>query len=115
MALKYIPAATLHLLTAESDQLAISTLIERQSLIPRLMECFIRATFSDNGYPTTYATELMDLATLTPLQQCVLHECELRVLLGPCSRHTLTAQQGSIIGTLLQHYTYDQHPIRRAR
>ncbi|SAL96545.1 hypothetical protein [Absidia glauca] len=115
MALKYIPAATLHVLTAESDQLAISTLIERQPLIPRLMECFIRATFSDDGHPTTYATELMDLATLTPTQQCVLHECELRVLLGPCSRHTLTTQQVSIISTLLQHYTYDQHPIRRTR
>ncbi|CAO3592351.1 unnamed protein product [Absidia cylindrospora] len=114
LALNHLPTTTIDLFTTGSDQMTISKMIQQQPLVPKLIDRFLRSSFSNNEQ-SVFSTELMDLSTLTPIQKCVLHECELKVLFGLSPRLDLTKSQSWLIGSLLHHYTPDRYPIRRGR
>ncbi|ORZ20232.1 hypothetical protein BCR42DRAFT_322246, partial [Absidia repens] len=114
LALNHLPATTIDMFTTGSDQMTISKMIQRQPLVPNLIARFLRSAFSNNEQ-NVFSTELMDLSTLTPIQKCVLHECELKVLLRLSPRLDLTKSQSWLIDSLLHHYTPVRYPIRRGR
>lgn len=114
MSLRRLPPATIEQFATGADHMPVSKMAEQQPFVPKLMDRFIRSSFYDHEQKTL-ATEVMDLSLLTPIQKCVLYECELKVLLVLSLRLNVTKEQNVLVGSLLHHYTAEQFPIRRAR
>ncbi|KAI8093675.1 uncharacterized protein BX664DRAFT_259957 [Halteromyces radiatus] len=114
MALKRVPATTVDTFTTGSERMSISRMIEQQPLVPKLMDRFLRSSIGEHEQ-RPLATELLDTSLITPIQQCVLYECELQILFKLSSRQNLMKQQNWFISSLLQHYTTEHYPIRRTR
>ncbi|KAG2223166.1 hypothetical protein INT45_011512, partial [Circinella minor] len=116
LSLKRLPSSSIENFVKEANSLAIYTLMEKQPIIPKLIERYLRATITgESDLEISFASEIMDLHQLDSAQKCVVYECELRAMYMlsasfDCSRH-----QSAIINTLLRHYTAETYPIRRAR
>ncbi|GAA5799445.1 hypothetical protein HPULCUR_004860 [Helicostylum pulchrum] len=115
-ALKRVPVSAIEKFASRADSVAVSTIIETDPLVPKLIDRFLRASIIDPDQSDIhFASEFMDLSTLTPVQQCAIYECELKVWTFLSLKLNVTKFQSSIIEKLLEVYTIDQYPIRRAR
>ncbi|CAO3592950.1 unnamed protein product [Absidia cylindrospora] len=114
MALRRLPSSTIDVFATGAERMTISRLIEQQPFVPKLIDRYLRSSFNDHEQKS-FSTEFMDLSAITPIQKCVLYECELKVLLILSSRLNLTKQQNWLINSLLHHYSATQYPIRRTR
>lgn len=116
LSLKRLPSSSIENFVKEANSLAIYTLMEKQPVIPKLIERYLRAAITDESdLEISFASEIMDLHQLDSAQKSIIYECELRAMYMlsasfDCSRH-----QSAIIHTLLRHYTAETYPIRRAR
>ncbi|KAI8083493.1 hypothetical protein BDF21DRAFT_337172 [Thamnidium elegans] len=115
-ALKRVPVSAIEKFASRADSVAVSTIIETDPLVPKLIDRFLRASIIDPDQSDIhFASEFMDLTTLSPVQQCAIYECELKVWTFLSLKLNVTKFQTSIIEKLLEVYTPDQYPIRRAR
>ncbi|KAI8150319.1 peptidase family C50-domain-containing protein [Fennellomyces sp. T-0311] len=116
LALKRLPCSSIEAFVKEADSVAIYTLMTRHPLIPRLVERFLRATITDeNDIELLFASNIMDLSQVEPSKKTIIYECELRAMYMLSTTMDCTRHQGTIIHTLLKHYTPELFPIRRAR
>jgi hypothetical protein len=116
LALKRIPVSAIEKFTRHSESVAVSTMIEQDALIPKLMDRFIRASVVDPYQEQiNFASEYMNLTALNPIRQSFLYECELKVWNELALKMNLDKYQLFIVDKLLQLYDKDNYPIRRAR
>ncbi|KAJ8658660.1 hypothetical protein O0I10_005700 [Lichtheimia ornata] len=114
--LKKLPDSSIQSFVQEADKLAIHSLIERNPLIPKLIDRYLRAALFD-GVSTelTFASDIMNLSTLVPEQRCIIYECELRTLYTCSFQMDCSHYQTALIEKLMKYYTPFLFPIRRAR
>lgn len=100
----------------EADKLAIHSLIERNPLIPKLIDRYLRAALFDGvSAELTFGSDIMNLSTLVAEQRCIIYECELRTLYTCSFQMDCSNYQSELIEKLMKYYTPSLFPIRRAR
>lgn len=116
LALKRIPVSAIEKFTSQSETMAVTTMIEQDALIPKLMDRFLRASVIDPYQEQiNFASEYVNLTALNPIRQGFLYECELKVWNELALKMNLSKYQLFIVDKLLQLYDHDNYPIRRAR
>jgi tetratricopeptide (TPR) repeat protein len=116
LALKRIPTSAIEKFTSRSETTAVSTMVEQDALIPKLMDRFLRASVIDPYQEQiNFANEYVNLAALNPIRQGFLYECELKIWNELALKMSLSKYQLFIVDKLLQLYDKDNYPIRRAR
>ncbi len=116
MALQRAPISSIEKFVSQASTTAVSTTIENDPLIPKLIDRFLRASIIDpDQFEVRFASELMDLSTISLIQQCIIYECELRVWNALSVKMNLFKYQMLIIEKLLELYNSQNFPIRRAR
>ncbi|KAI7881930.1 hypothetical protein K492DRAFT_215978 [Lichtheimia hyalospora FSU 10163] len=114
--LKKLPDSSIRSFVQEADKLAIHSLIERNPLIPKLIDRYMRAALLDGvSAELTYASDIMNLSTLVAEQRCIIYECELRTLYTCSFQTDCSKYQTELIEKLMKYYTPSLFPIRRAR
>lgn len=115
-ALKRVPHYVVEKFTSRADNTAVSTIIETDPLVPKLIDRFLRSSIIDPAQSEIrFASQVMELFTLTPIQQGIIYECELKVWNFLALKMNVTKFQLSIIHKLLEIYNGHDYPIRRAR
>ncbi|KAI8366592.1 hypothetical protein BD560DRAFT_305936, partial [Blakeslea trispora] len=116
LALKRVPLLTIKQFIRQAESTAISTIIEKEILIPKLMDRFLRALVVDPDMAQVhFATEYMLSSGLSVLEQAALYECELKVWYALSLKMNVYRYQMILVNKLLQIYQSSEHPIRRAR
>lgn len=116
MALQRAPISTIEKFISQASNTAVSTIIETDPLIPKLIDRFLRASIIDpDQSEIQFACEFLDLSTLSVVQQCIIYECELRVWNVLSLKMDLVKFQMMIIEKLLECYDSEHFPVRRAR
>ncbi|KAI8639656.1 hypothetical protein BD408DRAFT_349538 [Parasitella parasitica] len=116
LALKRIPASEIKRFVNNADTTAVSTVMEQDSLIPKLIDRFLRASVIDPEQESIhFASEYINLSALDPIQKCFVYECELKVWHLLSLKMKLYKYELFIIERLLQMYNATKYPIRRAR
>lgn len=116
MALQRAPISTIEKFISQASTTAVSTIVETDPLIPKLIDRFLRASIIDpDQSEIQFACEFLDLSTLSVIQQCIIYECELRVWNVLALKMDLVKFQMMIIEKLLECYDSENFPVRRAR
>lgn len=116
MALQRAPISSIEKFVSQASTTAVSTIIESEPLIPKLIDRFLRASIIDpHQSEIRFASEFLDLSTLSAIQQCIIYECELRVWNALSLKMNLVKYQMLIVEKLLEFYNPENFPIRRTR
>ena len=116
MALQRAPLSTIQKFVHEANTTAVSTMIEKDPLLPKLVDRFLRASIIDpHQAEIRFASEFMSLSSLTDIDRCIIYECELKVWNALSHKMNLVKYQMSIVNRLLECYDGKLYPIRRAR
>lgn len=116
LALKRIPVSLIEDFVSKANTTAVSTLMEQETLIPKLMDHFLTAAVVDPELADIeFASERMNLSTLDEVQKCIIYECELKLWNVLALKMNVSKFQISIINKLLEFYDATRYPIRRAR
>jgi tetratricopeptide (TPR) repeat protein len=116
VALKRVPASTILKFVNQADTIAVSTIIEKDPLVSKLIDRFLRASIIDPYQSKIhFACEFMDLSSLNQIQQCFIYECELKVWNVLALKMNLSKYQLHIVDKLLEVYNSTEYPIRRTR
>ncbi|KAG1470681.1 hypothetical protein G6F56_002539 [Rhizopus delemar] len=116
IALRQIPISKIKLFIDKGNSKAVSAISEEETLLPKLMDRFLRASIVDpNQASVTYACEHLQLSSFNDAEQCILFECELRVWSVLSLKANLSKFQLHIVNQLLEIYTPDIYPLRRIR
>lgn len=116
MALQRAPISSIEKFVSQASTTAVSTIIESDPLIPKLIDRFLRASIIDpHQSEIRFSSEFLDLSTLSAIQQCIIYECELRVWNALSLKMNLVKYQMLIVEKLLEFYNPENSPIRRTR
>lgn len=116
LALKRVPVSAIQKFVAQADTTAVQAMIEKDPLVPKLIDRFLRASIIDpHQSEIHFASEYMELSSLTAIQQCFIYECELKVWNVLALKMNLVKYQLHIIDKLLEAYNAEGYPIRRTR
>ncbi|KAL9542009.1 hypothetical protein MBANPS3_008825 [Mucor bainieri] len=116
LALKRIPASQVDKFVHKADTTAVSTVMEQDTLIPKLIDRFLRASVIDPDQETIhFASEHIHLSWLSAVQRCFVYECELKVWHALSVKLKLFKYELFIMERLLQVYDAESFPLRRAR
>lgn len=114
--LKCIPMTVIKQFVSRAETTAISSIIETEPFIPKIIDRFLRSSIIDpNQSEICFASAMIKLLGLTPVQKAVIYECELKVWDSLALKMNVTKFQLAIIDKLLDVYTKREYPIRRAR
>ncbi|ORX55551.1 hypothetical protein DM01DRAFT_253400 [Hesseltinella vesiculosa] len=114
LALARVPQSNILAFIDKADSLTVARLAVQQPLIPKLMDRFLRTSVGDHEQGT-YASGYLKMAGLTPIQKAVVYECELKIFLLLSHRMNLSKEINNLIAAILNEYSQDRYPIRRAR
>lgn len=116
LALKRIPVSEIEKFIKKADKTAVSTVMEQDPLIPKLVDRFLRASVIDPEQESiNFASEHINLSTINSIQKCFIYECELKVWHALSLKMKLFKYELFIIERLLQIYDAENFPLRRAR
>lgn len=116
LALKRIPASEIQKFVGKADTTAVSTVMEQDTLIPKLMDRFLRASVIDPDQESIhFASEHISLSAVNAIQKCFIYECELKVWHALSVKMKLFKYELFIMERLLQVYDAEHYPLRRAR
>ncbi|GAN04654.1 conserved hypothetical protein [Mucor ambiguus] len=116
LALKRIPVSEIEKFVSKADTTAVSTVMEQDTLIPKLIDRFLRASVIDPDQETIhFASEHINLSTIHSIQKCFIYECELKVWHALSVKMKLFKYELFIMERLLQVYDAAHFPLRRAR
>ncbi|KAL7308034.1 separin protein, variant 2 [Mucor circinelloides] len=116
LALKRIPVSEIEKFVSKADTTAVSTVMEQETLIPKLIDRFLRASVIDPDQESIqFASEHINLSTINSVQKCFIYECELKVWHALSVKMKLFKYELFIMERLLQVYDAEHFPLRRAR
>lgn len=116
LALKRIPVSEIEKFVKKADKTAVSTVMEQDPLIPKLIDRFLRASVIDPEQESIhFASEHINLSTIDSIQKCFIYECELKIWHALSVKMKLFKYELFIIERLLQIYDAESFPLRRAR
>ncbi|KAI7907853.1 uncharacterized protein BX663DRAFT_528514 [Cokeromyces recurvatus] len=116
LALKRVPVSTVDSFVSGSETKAVSRMMECEPLIPKLMDRYLRAAVSDPDLINVhFASEYVQMAGLSAIQQSFVYECELKVWHRLSLKMDVSRFQLFIVNKLLQLYDAVNYPVRRAR
>ncbi|EIE75671.1 hypothetical protein RO3G_00375 [Rhizopus delemar RA 99-880] len=116
LGLRQIPTSKIKNFVDQGNSIAVSTIMENDRLIPKLMDRFLRTSIIDPKQESvTFASEHLDLSNFNLIQQSIIYECELKVWSILSLKTKLNRFQLFIAEKLLEVYEPTSYPLRRAR
>ncbi|KAI9030916.1 peptidase family C50-domain-containing protein [Phycomyces nitens] len=115
-ALMRFPVSSIKSFVSQASSTPISTIVYKNPLIPKTMDRFLRCSAVDmNMLDVQLASNALDLSQLTPLESCIVYECELAILQALMVKRDVSLLQESVFDILLSVYRPETCPIRRTR
>jgi hypothetical protein len=116
LALKRVPVQSLNTFVKHASTECVHSLAEKFPLIPKIMNRFLRTSVVDEQQSNVvFATTLMNIGSLTPIQTAIIYEYELKIWNNMGKNLKLSKYQFDLIDRLLNVYDAALYPIRRAR